>query len=53
MDHYGVHRDAQMVRLLTFQTTADGTSFYKVEFTQYQDEDKVTGKVKFNFSRIE
>ena len=33
--------------------TADGTSFYKVEFTQYQDENKVTGKVKFNFARIE
>ena len=33
--------------------TADGASFYKVEFTQYQDENKVTGHVKFNFARIE
>ena len=32
--------------------TADGSSFYKVEFTQYQDENKTTGQVKFNFARI-
>ena len=33
--------------------TADGSTSYKVEFTQYQDENKVTGHVKFNFARIE
>ena len=32
--------------------TADGEKCYKVEFTQYQDENKVTGHVKFNFARI-
>ncbi len=32
--------------------TADGTKCYKVEFFQYQDENKVTGHVKFNFARI-
>ena len=32
--------------------TADGGSAYKVEFTQYQNEDKVTGHVKFRFAKI-
>jgi len=32
--------------------SADGEKCYKVEFTQYQDENKVTGHVKFNFARI-
>ncbi len=32
--------------------TADGKKYYKVEFTQYQDENKVTGHVKFNYARI-
>ncbi len=32
--------------------TADGEKCYKVEFTQYQDENKVTGHVKFNFARL-
>lgn len=32
--------------------TADGGSAYKVEFTQYQNEDKATGHVKFRFAKI-
>lgn len=32
--------------------TADGEKCFKVEFTQYQDENKVTGHVKFNFARL-
>ena len=32
--------------------SADGSGFYKVEFTQYQDENKVTGKVKFKFAEL-
>ena len=30
----------------------DATFTADVEFTQYQDENKVTGHVKFNFARI-
>lgn len=32
--------------------TADGTEHYKVQFTQYQDENKVTGHVKFYSAKI-
>ena len=32
--------------------SADGTKYYKVEFTQYQDENKVTGHVKFNYASL-
>jgi len=32
--------------------TADGKEYYKVEFTQYKDEDGVTGKIKFNTSLL-
>ena len=32
--------------------TADGARCFKVEFTQYQDEDKVSGHVKFNYAQI-
>lgn len=32
--------------------TADGKDYYKVEFTQYKDEEGVLGKVKFNTSLI-
>lgn len=31
--------------------TADGTGIYNVEFLQYQDENKVSGKVEFNFCK--
>ena len=33
--------------------TADGESCYKVEFTQYKDEDNVSGMVRFNYAKIE
>ena len=32
--------------------TADGARCFKVEFTQYQDENKVSGHVKFNYARL-
>lgn len=32
--------------------TAGGSAYYKVEFTQYQDENKVTGHVRFNFAKL-
>ncbi len=32
--------------------TADGKKHFKVEFTQYQNEDKETGHVKFNYAGI-
>ena len=32
--------------------SADGANYYKVEFTQYQDENKVTGHVKFNYAAL-
>lgn len=32
--------------------TADGQDHYKVQFTQYQDENKVTGHVKFYSAKI-
>lgn len=32
--------------------TADGKGHYKVKFTQYQNESKVTGHVKFHFSKL-
>lgn len=32
--------------------TADGSDYFKVEFTQYQDENKVTGHVRFNFAKL-
>jgi len=32
--------------------SADGKKHFKVEFTQYQNEDKVTGHVKFKFAGI-
>lgn len=32
--------------------TADGNNYYKVEFTQYQDEDANRGHVKFNKAQI-
>lgn len=32
--------------------TADGKKCYKVEFTQYQDENKETGHVKFRFTEL-
>lgn len=32
--------------------TADGKNYYKVQFTQYQDENSVTGHVKFNSAQI-
>jgi len=33
--------------------TADGESYYKVEFTQYKDENNVSGMVEFNYAEIE
>lgn len=33
--------------------TADGERIYKLQFTQYQNEDKVSGHVKFYFARIQ
>ncbi|MBQ7163113.1 MAG: HmuY family protein [Bacteroidales bacterium] len=33
--------------------TADGAQYYKVEFTQYQDDNKETGHVKFQYARIQ
>ena len=32
--------------------TADGASYYKVQFTQYKDENNATGHVKFNAAQI-
>jgi hypothetical protein len=32
--------------------TADGNNYYKVQFTQYQDEASALGHVKFNLSKI-
>lgn len=32
--------------------TADGQNTYKVEFTQYQNENKVSGHVKFNYAKL-
>ena len=32
--------------------TADGSAYFKVEFTQYQDENKVTGHVRFNYAKL-
>lgn len=33
--------------------TADGSSCYKVEFTQYKDADGVSGKVEFRYAEVE
>ncbi|MDE6183627.1 MAG: HmuY family protein, partial [Rikenellaceae bacterium] len=33
--------------------TADGNSYYKVEFTQYKDADGVSGKVEFRYAEVE
>jgi hypothetical protein len=32
--------------------TADGNNYYKVQFTQYQNEESAAGHVKFNLSKI-
>ncbi|MDR0938348.1 MAG: HmuY family protein [Mediterranea sp.] len=32
--------------------TASGTDYYKVRFTQYQDENKVAGKVRFDAAQL-
>ena len=32
--------------------TADGKDYYKLQFTQYQNENKVTGHVKFYSAKI-
>ncbi len=32
--------------------TADGKSYYKVQFTQYKNENDVTGHVKFNIAQL-
>jgi hypothetical protein len=32
--------------------SADGKNYYKVQFTQYQNEDKASGHVKFNVAQI-
>jgi hypothetical protein len=32
--------------------TADGANYYKVQFTQYQNEESATGHVKFNHAKI-